>query len=156
MNQGALAQLDTKGIIARYLADENTKDIAKSLGVHRSALNQHLLKFAKEDWVCAQAARAITRKEQAEEDLASSVDSLSLARAREVLRSAQWDLERVARRIFGTNVEMVVEQVLPERDITQVARRLAFLLAKGIDAGEVVDEVVTIDQTPSIESDTPK
>lgn len=36
-------------------------------------------------------------------------DALSLARAREQLRSAQWDLERVFSRIFGPKQELTIE-----------------------------------------------
>lgn len=88
-------------ILRRYLSDESTKDIAASYGVTRQALGQFLLKHAEQDWKDAQVARALARKEQAEDMIESAGDALSLARARELLRAAQWDLERVCRRIYG-------------------------------------------------------
>lgn len=105
--QGALAPLkgiDPLAILNRYLSDESTADIAKDYGVTRQALGQFLLKTAENEWKDAQVARALARKEQAEDDLEDAEktpDALSLARTRERLKAAQWDLERVCRRIYG-------------------------------------------------------
>lgn len=102
--QGALNPLkaaDPKDVLNRVLQEESTKDIAASYGVTRSALNQWLLTHAEADWKAAQVIRASKRKEEAEEALETADDALSLARAREKLRAAQWDLERVCRRIYG-------------------------------------------------------
>jgi predicted DNA-binding protein YlxM (UPF0122 family) len=110
----ALRGADPKQILQRYLSDESTKDIAKSYGVTRQALGQHLLKHAEAEWKEAQVARAISRKEQAEDDMdaiSSRIENadkderdrltLTLSLARERLKAAQWDLERVCRRIYG-------------------------------------------------------
>lgn len=105
--EGRLAPLngaDPKTILDRYLSDESTKDIAATYNVTRQALGQFLMKHAEEQWKDAQVARAIARKESAEDDLETAADALSLARARERLRAAQWDLERVYRRIYGQDV----------------------------------------------------
>jgi len=96
-----LKHADAKAALARYLSDESTKDIAESYGITRQALGQWLLKTAEQEWKDAQVARAIARKEQADEEIEGAADILSLGRAREKLRSAQWDLERVCRRIYG-------------------------------------------------------
>jgi hypothetical protein len=102
--QGQLAPLktvDPKSVLERYLAEESTTEIAKSLGVTRSGLNYWLLKVAEEEWRSAQVVKALKRKEEAEELMEVASDALTLARAREMLRAAQWDLERVYRRIYG-------------------------------------------------------
>lgn len=102
--QGALNPLkaaDPKDVIDRVLNEESTKDIAASYGVTRSALNQWLLIHAESEWKAAQYIRAAKRKDEAEEELETAQDALALARAREKLRAAQWDLERVCRRIYG-------------------------------------------------------
>lgn len=116
-----LAVADPKSILDRYLSDESTKDIAKSYGVTRQALGQFLLKTAESEWKEAQVARAIARKEQAEDDYEAickdldlsvgeekeklrDLTQLSLARLKGAelrLKAAQWDLERVCRRIYG-------------------------------------------------------
>ncbi len=98
---GKLVRADPKTILIRYLSDQSTAEIAKDYGCTRQALGQFLLKNAEEEWKEAQVARAIARKEKAEDDMETANDPLSLASARERLKSAQWDLERVCRRIYG-------------------------------------------------------
>lgn len=113
-NLPALRETDPKQILLRYLSDESTKDIAASYGVTRQALGQYLLETAQKEWQSAQVARAMARKEGAEDNLDSIGEQikaadregrerlqLSLAHAREQLKAAQWDLERVCRRIYG-------------------------------------------------------
>lgn len=121
-NLPALRETDPKLILQRYLSDESTNDIAKSYGVTRQALGQYLLSVAEDEWKSAQVARALSRKEDAEDDFAKArqdlqdaegkkIDrdarELSLARVKVAeanLKSAQWDLERVCRRIYGQDV----------------------------------------------------
>lgn len=100
-NRGRLELAKSTDILARYMTDETTYDIASDYGVTRQALSAYLLKHAEEEWKEAQVARAIARKEKAEDALDTAEDPLQLARARELLKSAQWDLERVCRRIYG-------------------------------------------------------
>jgi predicted transcriptional regulator len=105
--QGALnplKEVKADTILARYLAEESTTQIAKSLGVTRSALNYWLLENCEKEWRSAQVIRAMKRKEDAEDAIDQASDALTLARAREALRAAQWDLERVCRRIYGQDV----------------------------------------------------
>jgi hypothetical protein len=60
-----------------------------------------MLKNAEEQWRSAQVVKALRRKEEADELIETASNPLDLARAREKLKSAQWDLERVCRRIYG-------------------------------------------------------
>jgi hypothetical protein len=102
--QGQIAPLkdvDPKDVLARYLAEETGAQIAKSLGVTRAALSYFMLKHAEAEWKDAQVVKAMKRKEDAEDLLETASNPLDLARARELLRAAQWDLERVCRRIYG-------------------------------------------------------
>jgi hypothetical protein len=96
-----LAKADPKKVLLRYLADESTLDIAKSYGVTRSALNKWLRNVAEEEWLEAQCSRAIARKEKAEDALEAATNSTEIARAEKVLKGAQWELEKVNRRIYG-------------------------------------------------------
>ena len=89
------------GVIERCLNGEYPKDIAPELGISRQALNDILLTYAEDEWKRCQVTRALTAKEKAEDDLEAADDALALARARERLKAAQWDLERVCRRIYG-------------------------------------------------------
>jgi hypothetical protein len=101
-----LTGIDPKQVLERYLAEESTADIAQSLGVTRSGLNYWLLRTAEDEWKNAQVVRALKRKQEAEDELDSAADAFTLARARERLRAAQWDLERVCRRIYGQDVQV--------------------------------------------------
>ena len=107
--QGKLANLDIQTILQRYIAGATSTEIAKDLNVTRQGLAWWMRKHAEEDWKEAQVIQAIERKEKAQEQLDDAPDALSLARARESLRSAQWDLERVCSRIFGPKQEVTVE-----------------------------------------------
>lgn len=119
--QGALNPLkaaDPQSVLQRVLNEESTKDIAKSFGVTRSALNQWLLTNSETEWKAVQVVRAAKRKEDAEDEyerIATKIDgsdkeerdrlTLALSLARERLKAAQWDLERVCRRIYGQEAQ---------------------------------------------------
>lgn len=106
MPQGALATVKPQTIIDRYLAGELTDKIAKDLDCTRQALWYHMMKHAEAEWKDAQVILALERKEKAQIAMDSATTALDLARAREQLKSAQWDLERVLKRIFGPSAEV--------------------------------------------------
>ena len=116
-DQGKLATIDPQALLERYIGGETGTEIAKSLGVTRQGLNWWFRQHAEEAWKEAQIVQAIEKKEKAEDDLASATDALSLACAREQLRGAQWDLERVYHRIYGAKQEVTVKN---EEHITLV------------------------------------
>jgi hypothetical protein len=112
--QGQLAPLrDVKAddVLERYLAGETSPQIAKSLGVTKQALSHWLITNAEGEWKSAQLVRALTRKDEAEDLMDKAATPLDLARAREQLRGAQWDLERVCRRIYGQDAPAVQQAV---------------------------------------------
>lgn len=90
-------------VLARALNDEKLEDIAEDLGVSRTSINQALLTHTEDQWKSVQTARALTELQSAENELISAPDILTVSRARERLRSAQWQLERLHRRLFGTD-----------------------------------------------------
>lgn len=96
-----LKSVDPKDILQRYLAEESSDSIAKSYGVTRAALSYFMLKNAESEWKDAQLTKALIRKERADDLMERADNALDLTRAREQLRSAQWELERVCRRIYG-------------------------------------------------------
>lgn len=113
-----LANADPQKVLRRYLSDESTLDIAKSHGVTRSALNKWLRSVAEEEWLEAQCARAIARKEKAEDALEAATNPTEIARAEKVLKGAQWELEKVNRRIYGQetmNINLNINADLGDR-----------------------------------------
>jgi hypothetical protein len=55
------------------------------------------------EWKSAQVGAAIERLEKAKALMDSAQSMQDIAQARESARLAQWDLERVCRRIYGTD-----------------------------------------------------
>jgi hypothetical protein len=99
-------------VIERFVNDEKLADIALSLGISHSALNMALLEYAEDDWRRAQVARALTRLELATDERERASDVLSLARARDAEKSAQWQLERLLRRLYGQEQQQSASQVV--------------------------------------------
>jgi len=126
---------DATIVLQRYLHGEEIGEIADSLGVHPKALNYHLLKEnIRDQWREAQVAVSLAEKQEAESVLRSAPDALSLARAREVVRSAQWDLERLEGRLFGAKQEVSVtidHQVTVEHSLASNAGELMGRIRKG-------------------------
>lgn len=117
VESAGLKGVDPQALLKRYLSDESTDSIAKDYKVTRQALGGYLLRNAESEWKEAQVARAIARKEAAEDALEVAQDPLQLAKARELLKAAQWDLERTCRRIYGEDKSQV-NVVTPILNIT--------------------------------------
>lgn len=105
---GPLTHLDPKQvcntIIQSYLDGKAIKEIAQDLGgVSTERLYQVLTNHAEDDWKQAQTAKALAEYDLAKEGLETAADKISLARAMTQIRTAQWELERVCRRIYGTD-----------------------------------------------------
>ena len=101
--------LDPKIVLDAYLCAETTSQIAAQFGYKRSTLTLWLREKCPEDWHNIQIARALIRKEDANENIENATDALSLARAREMLRSGQWDLERLDRRTYGQEQQVSLQ-----------------------------------------------
>jgi transposase-like protein len=87
--------LQASEVLNRYLSDATTSEIAREYGVSRKSLTAWLRQTAPEAWKQALIIRAHSRKDDADEQIERAEDPLSLARAREMLKSGQWDLERL-------------------------------------------------------------
>lgn len=103
-------------VLDRYLADEKTSEIALSYNISRSRLHQWLIEHAEEHWKKAQIARAVTALDKAKDGLEEADDPLELARAREQLRGAQWELERLYSRVFGNKINVNNEVTIKDED----------------------------------------
>lgn len=101
---GALVTVEPQSIFARYLNGETIAQVAESYGVSDVALYYHVIKKAPEEWRDHQAAKALAKYEAAKEALESAQDGLSLGRARELVKTCQWEMERTLRRLYGQDV----------------------------------------------------
>lgn len=85
--------LNPDEVLDRYMTEATTSQIASQYGLSRKALTRWLREQRPKEWKNAQIIRALAIKEDSEEGLACAPDALSLARARELLRGAQFDLQ---------------------------------------------------------------
>lgn len=93
-----------QSVLTRYINGEQVAEMAPEYGVSDVTIYALLLRDHEEDWKEVQRARALARLERKQRELETAGDALSLARAREGVRSAQWELERLVRRIYGQDV----------------------------------------------------
>jgi hypothetical protein len=93
-------------VLDRYINGEQVANIAPEYGVSDVTIYALLLREHQDAWKDIQTARALARLEQSQDELQIAPDALSLARARERVRSAQWELERLFSRLYGQKQEV--------------------------------------------------
>ena len=130
------ATLDPDQVIERYLTEATTSQIAAQYGVSRKALTKWLREQRPTQWKQAQALRALCTKEDAMDGLQAAADPLSLARARELLRGAQWELQAIDPD-YQPKQHVTVEQV------GDLGERLRRARERVIEAETVVTEPQT-------------
>lgn len=101
-----------ESILAGYNEGKQVAEMAPAFGLSDVTIYALLLRDHEDDWKQAQKARALARLERAQHDLKTAPDALSLARARELVRSAQWELERLLRRIYGQDAPAQLAQAV--------------------------------------------
>lgn len=112
MNAGKpLAEADANIILKRYEQGEGIETIANDLGITPPAIYRYLARHAQEDWKEYQAANALHEYQIAEDQLRTASDGVTLSRARELVKSQQWKLERVLRKIYGQDAPSVNIQI---------------------------------------------
>jgi hypothetical protein len=92
---------DPKKILLQVIDGKKTEEIANTLGTSKDRLTFYLRKHAPTDWIEAQIIRELRRKDEAEDDIDNANDAIQLNKAIAKLKSAQWSLERVYRRVYG-------------------------------------------------------
>lgn len=126
--------------LARYMQGEEIKTVAESYGVSNKTIYAALLEHAEDEWKKAQTATALAAYEDAVEQIGKSQTILELARARDLTKTMQWQLERVCRRIYGTEAPQVMINLHMGDVSGKIARLEAELgLRPAIDADQVID-----------------
>lgn len=95
-------------VLAKYMDGQQVAAMAKDYGVSDVTIYALLLRERAEDWRDIQQARALARLERAQQEMRDATDMLSLARARELVRSAQFELERLLARFYSAKQELTV------------------------------------------------
>ena len=98
-------------LLIGYNEGKQVADMAPEFGISDVTAYALLLREHEADWKEAQKARAMARLERAQHALGKAPDALSLARAREEVRAAQWELERLMRRLYGQDAPQQAQAV---------------------------------------------
>ena len=133
--------LDPKEVLERYLSERHSSQIAKSYGVTRTNLVRWLREVCPNEWKQVQIVRALVFKEDGTEGLQTAEDALTLARAREMVKSAQWELERLDSSNYGIKQEVVHSgTVTVSHALQQISQaRLQKTDTKLIEDGKVIE-----------------
>ena len=108
-------------ILNRYCDGEEVRAMSKDYGVSHVTLYSLLFQLFEDDWRDAQIARALAGYDDGQAELSSikrrinaAKDVLEVARLRELtkltevqLKSSQWTLEKLLRRLYGNDVPTV-------------------------------------------------
>jgi len=114
-------------VLERYINGEQVAAIAPEHNLSDVTIYALLLREHEGTWSDIQKARALARLERSQEQLKTADDALSLARARELVRSAQWELERLLSRLYGQKQEVKVDidmTVTVEHSLAEEAKSL--------------------------------
>ena len=133
--------LNAKEVLEQFLTETTTSHIAQKYGISRKALVSWLREVEPKAWKEAQVLRALCRKEDADDNMESACDAFSLARAREMLRSGQWDLERLDSANYGQKTQIEVkDQPLNavEQGLLASAQELLAIFKEKVIEAEVI------------------
>lgn len=95
-------ELEMHAVVERVLDGETMGDIAAQYRIGPKRLYKLVAANAEDAWKSAQIAKCLMTLDDAEQDLSQARDIVELGSARERLKSAQWQLERLHRRLFGS------------------------------------------------------
>jgi len=132
-------------VMNRYLMGEQVADMAIEFETSDVTIYALLLRDHEEQWKEVQQARALAKLERlkeevrlAKEAMRVAPDALSLARERDrakaceiLMRSAQWELERLLRRLYGQETNVNISVTTDRGDRLRRARERIIEAEKG-------------------------
>jgi hypothetical protein len=80
---------------------KSLEEIAGGLKVTPATLTRYLIKEREEAWKAARFAKALIESEKAEAALSTADDMFKVNKAEKQLKAAQWQLERLNRKLYG-------------------------------------------------------
>ena len=92
---------DCEPILEELRGGKLVEDLSAEWGVPVRTIYSHLLTFAPDEFRAASALRALERKKVCEDSLERAEDNVSASKWKSLLQAAQWDLERLAPKVFG-------------------------------------------------------
>lgn len=139
--------LNPDTVLERYLTESTTSQIAQEYGVSRKTLVRWLVEQRPAQWKQIQIIRALCRKEDGDEGIETACDALSLARAREQLRSGQFDLERLDAPTWGQQVRTDVNVNI---DLGSALQRI---IERKVERLVEPEPILTVSSTPQDKGD---
>lgn len=103
-----IAHLDPQPILDRIHRGESLRTIAADLGVSNVGLRAWLLREDAEQYQHVITAALALRVAEADEELDSASDNISIARAREQCRFSRMDLERRRPLLYGQKAQQAI------------------------------------------------
>lgn len=137
--------LDPDMVLLQYFTEGKTSGIAARHGVRRSVLTRWLQAERPSQWKEAQIIRALCTKEDGQEAIYDATSGLALARARALVDSSQWDLERLGAETWAQKSNLTVknEVVISDPDaglLQEVSELLRLFKARVIEA-EILPQI---------------
>ena len=148
------ADLNPHEVLERFLSESTTSHIAAQYGLSRKALVKWLRATVPLEWKEAQLLRAHCKLEDGEDGLDTANDAISLARAREQAKAAQFRLTALDRD-YHPKQELTVTHAVPlevSREIELLREELGQLVApKTHDAAQQLPIIDVVPEQQIIE-----
>lgn len=152
MSNQALAQFNPDWAIEQISNGAFLRDISAQTGIDKRRLSEALRQHP--NYQSAKIASITCQLDDAQQSIDSAVDSTDIARAREKFRAAAWRAERECRAIYGQNVDLTSKnEALTAEDVPAIARRMAFLLRKGLDQDDDIEDAHVV-SADTVSADT--
>jgi len=92
---------DSEPILEELRGGKLVEDLSREWGVPVKTIYSHLLTYAPEEFRAASALRALERKKVCEDSLEAATDNVQTSKWKSLLQASQWDLERLAPKLYG-------------------------------------------------------
>lgn len=96
---------DVEPVFEELERGASVEDVAKQLGLKPQEVYRWVMEKGGDRWPRIEAARALERLESGERILDRAVDNTEVSRGKAITSNAQWMLERLASRVYGSKQE---------------------------------------------------
>lgn len=144
-------------IIEQYDKGLEVRDIVKDFGITHQAAYKALIKYCPDEWRDSQSAKALHEYQEAKDEFekirtlnwknkekeSQQQYQVAIACARERLKSAQWDLERLLSRLYAQKQEVKVDVThsIGERLIAARSRVIDHAAPQSVQRSTIHNEV---------------
>ena len=109
---------DVEPVFAELERGLSVEDVAKELGLKAQEVYRWVMEKGGDRWPRIAAARALERLEEGEKILDRAVENSEVSRGKAITANAQWMLERLASKVFGSKGEAAGVSIVVKLDRT--------------------------------------